>query len=145
MGAFSTEECAWAQTSVRLLGRTIQGIQGFEFKKGVEKEHLYGAGSNPIDIQSGNSKPEGSIKLLKYEVDLLNDAAQAAGYDDITEVPHTAINITCSFKKTPSSPIRTIESQGVAFTETSYAMEQNAKMMQVSLPFIAMKNTVRKG
>ena len=142
---FSTDECAWAQTSLKLLGRTIIGLQGFKFKKGVEKEHIYGAGSDPIDINSGNRKPEGSIDVLKYELDLLNEAAQAAGYDDITEVPHTAISITCAFKKTPTSTINTIESSGVAFSEWEIGMEQNAKMTKVSLPFLAMKNTVRKG
>lgn len=144
MGAFSTDECAFSQTSIKLLGRTVQGIKGFEFKKNVEKEHIYGAGSDPIDIQAGNKKPEGSLKLLKYEVDLLNDAAQAAGYDDITEVPHTAIMVTCAFKKSPTAAMRIIEAQGVSFTELSYALEQNAKMMDVSLPFLAMKITARK-
>lgn len=145
MGAFNTEECAWAQTSIRFLGRNIQGLRGFSFKKGVEKEHIYGAGADPIDINTGNRKPEGSVKLLKYELDLLNDASQEAGYDDITEVPHSAVVITCAFKKTPTSTIRTITSSGVAFTEMDIAMEQNAKMTEVTLPFLAMKNTVQKG
>lgn len=145
MGAFTTEECAWAQTSVKVLGRTISGLRGFSFKKGVEKEHLYAAGAEPIDIQSGNVKPEGSLKVLKFELDLMNDAAQAAGYSDITEVPHSLISVTCKFKKTATSDLRTIESSGVAFTDTEVAMEQNAKMTEVSLPFLAMKNFVKKG
>jgi hypothetical protein len=141
---FKTSECAWAQCSIKLLGRTIVGLRGFEFKKGVEKEHLYGAGDEPIDIQTGNKKPEGSLKLLKYEVDLLNDAAQAAGYDDITEVPHTLILITANFKKSPTDALRTVEAIGVAFSEAGYAQEQNAKMTEVMLPFICMKVRVSK-
>lgn len=136
---FNTKECAWAQTSIKLLGRTIIGIRGFEFKKTVEKEHLYGAGDEPIDIQSGNKAYTGSLKLLKYEVDLLNDAAIAAGYTDITEVPHTLIFITCVYKKNAADKSRTINAAGVAFTETGAAMDQNAKMTEVTLPFLAMK------
>lgn len=142
---FDTEECAWSHTSVKLLGRTLTGIRGFSFKKGVEKEHLYAAGPDPIDIQSGNKKPEGSLKILKYEFDLLNDAAQAAGYEDITEVPHSLVLITCSYKKRNTDPIRIIEAQGVAFTEFDNSMEQNAKMTEITLPFLSMRNTVRKG
>jgi hypothetical protein len=142
---FNTSECAWSHTSVKLLGRTISGLRGFSFKKGIEKEHLYAAGSEPIDIQSGNKKPEGSLKMLKYEFDLLNDAAQAAGYDDILEVPHEAITVTCAFKKRSTDVIRIIEAQGVAFTEYEAALEQNAKLTEVNLPFLAIKNTIRKG
>lgn len=141
---FDTAECAWSQTNVKVLGRTLTGMRGFSFKKGIEKEHLYAAGSAPIDIQSGNVKPEGSLKILKYEFDLMNDAAQAAGYSDITEVPHTLIHITCSYKKRPTDKMRIIEAQGVAFNEWDNAMEQNAKMTEVSLPFLAMNITVRK-
>lgn len=141
---FDTAECAWQHTSLRILGRTVSGLRGFSFKKGVEKEHLYAAGPDPVDIQSGNRKPEGSIKMLKYEFDLLNDAAQEAGYDDITDVPHTLIVITCTYKKRKTDPLRVIEAMGVGFLEWENGMEQNAKMTEVSLPFLSMKNTVRK-
>jgi hypothetical protein len=142
---FTTEECAWAQTSIRILGSTIKGLRGFSFKKGIEKEHLYAAGDDPIDIQAGNKKPEGSLKVLKYEFDKLNDAAQAAGYQDITEVPHELILITCAYKKKLTDPMRVVEAAGVGFMEYEVAMEQNAKMTEVSLPFLAIKVTVRKG
>lgn len=139
----TTNECAFKDVSIKLLGRTIVGLRGFSFKTAVEKEHLYGAGSKPIDIQEGNEKPEGNLKLLKFEVDQLNDAAQAAGYNSILNVPHTAITITCAFKKTPTSPMRICQAVGVAFTEMPFDMEQNAKQMEVTLPFLAMDVTVR--
>jgi hypothetical protein len=138
MGAFSSKECAWAQVSVKLLGRTIIGLRGFEFKKTVEKEALYGAGDEPIDIQTGNKKYEGNLKLLKHEVDLLNDAALAAGYADITEVPHSVVMITCMYKKTPADVSRVITATGVAFTEVGSSMEQGGKMTEVTLPWIAI-------
>jgi len=138
MPTFSTKECAWAHVSVTMLGRTIVGLRGFEFKKTVEKEHLYAAGDKPIDIQSGQQKPEGNLKLLKFEVDMLNDAAANAHYNDILEVPHDLIVITCDFKKRANDPTRTITVSGVAFNELTLTMEQNAKMTEVTLPFIAM-------
>lgn len=137
--SFSTAECAWAQTSMKVLGATIIGIRGFEFKKTKEGEYLYGAGDEPIDIQRGNKGYPGNLKLLKYEVDKLNDAAKVAGYEDITEVPHEAVVITTLYKKKATDPIRTITAAGVAFTEITAAMEQNGKMDEVQLPLLCMK------
>jgi len=136
---FSTNDCAWSNTSVVVLGRKLTGLRGFEFKKSIEKEHVYASGDEPVDIRSGNKKYEGNLKLLKYELDLLNDAAQAAGYADITEVPHTAIAITVEFKKTNTTKSRLLSVPGVAFTELAIAMEQNAKMTEVTLPFLALR------
>jgi hypothetical protein len=141
MPAFSTNECAWAHVSITVLNRTIVGLRGFEFKKTVEKEHLYAAGNMPIDIQTGNKKFEGNLKLLKFEVDMLNDAAAAAGYDDILEVPHDLIVITCDYLKKSTDTKRTVTVTGVAFTELSRAMEQNAKMSEVTLPLLAINIT----
>ncbi|BAV09394.1 hypothetical protein SAMN05421788_101830 [Filimonas lacunae] len=138
MGAFSTSECAWSQTSITILKRTLVGITGFEFKAAIEKEYLRGAGSKPIDIQMGDESYTGNIKLLKYEVDMLNDAAQFAGYESILHVPHTLILITCVYKKTESDTAKTITVPQVAFTEMPFAMEKNAKMTEVTLPFISM-------
>ena len=136
---FSTQECAWQNVTIVFLGRKITGLRGFEFKKSIEKEHLYGAGSEPLDIQQGNKKYEGNIKLLKYELDLLNDAAIDAGFEDISEVDHPLITVICQYKKLLSDKTRYISAVGMAFTEISAAMEQNAKMTEVTLPFIAMK------
>ncbi|AYD48203.1 hypothetical protein [Arachidicoccus soli] len=145
ISAFTTEECAWKQVSIKILGRKITGLRSFEFKKGISKELLFAAGDNPIDIQSGNKNPSGQLGVLKYEYDLMNDAAQAAGYDDILEVPHYLISITCLFKKYQTSPIRTITALGVAFTEDTVGMQQNANMTEVPLPFICMQRVTAKG
>jgi len=139
MEVFNTKDCAWANVTVTLLGSRITGLRGFEVKKTVEKEHVYAAGSEPVDINEGNKKYEGSFKLLKYEVDRLNDAALAAGYADITEVPHTLISATIEFKKQLADKIRIVAVPGLAFTEMSIGMEQNAKMTEVNLPFLAMR------
>lgn len=136
---FNTKDCAWSNINLTLLGRKITGLRGFEVKKTVEKEHVYAAGDEPVDINSGNKKYEGSLKLLKYEVDQLNDAAQLATYSDILEVPHTLITCTIDFKKNPTDKTRTIVVPGLAFTELAIALEQNTKMTEVTLPFLAMR------
>jgi hypothetical protein len=136
---FSTNDVAWSKVTVTLLGRKITGLRGFEYKKSVEKEHVYASGDEPVDIQTGNKKYEGNIKVLKYEVDMMNEAALKAGFADILEVPHTLITLTCEFKKSATSRAEILAVPGLAFTELSFALEQNAKMNEVTLPFIAMR------
>lgn len=141
---FNTSECAWSHISVDVLGRKFVGLRGFEVDLEIEKEHLYAAGSKPIDIQDGNEKPTGNFKLLKFEVDLMNDAAQAAGYLNVLKVPHTLISGVIQFKKRASDPIRTIIVPGIAFTKMTFGMEQGAKMMEVTMPFLAMDILLKK-
>jgi hypothetical protein len=134
----TTSECAWSHFEVKVLGRVIKGLRGFSFKKTVEKEHLYGAGDDPLDIMTGNKKYEGNIKLLGFEVDALNKAAGLAQFGDITEVPHELIVITCSYKRRITDSVKTYTASGVAFTENGVDLEQNAKHREITLPFIAM-------
>ena len=134
----TSDECAWSRFEMKILNRTIKGLRGFGFKKEVEKEHLYGAGNDAIDIQVGNKKNSGSIIVLGFEADAINKAARDAGYDDITDVPHEAIIITCSYKKRAVDPIKTYVATGVAFTESGVDLEQNAKMREITLPYVAM-------
>jgi len=136
---FSTKDCAWSNVKLTLLGITITGLRGFSVKKTVEKEHVYASGDEPVDINTGNKKYDGSLKLLKYEVDALNAAALVAGFADILEVPHTLITCTIDFKKNPTDKTQYITVPGMAFTELDISMEQNAKMTEVTLPFIALR------
>lgn len=133
-----SSECAWHQTEVKILGRTLTGIRGWEVKKTVEKEPLYGAGQHAIDITEGNVKVEGSFKVLGFEADALNSAAQLAGYDDITAVPHEAIVANIKMKRSLMDKTTNIAIRGIAFTEVGDSMEQGAKNREVTLPFIAM-------
>ncbi|AZA84782.1 hypothetical protein C1637_18545 [Chryseobacterium lactis] len=134
----TSSECAWSHFEVKLLSKVIKGLRGFSTKKTVESEHIYGSGAEPIDIMKGNTKYEGNVKLLGFEADALNRAAQIAGYDDITEVPHELIVITISYKKKATDKVTTIVTSGVQFTEDGFEMEQGAKNREVTLPYIAM-------
>lgn len=144
--AFSTKECAWAQVSMKLLGANITGIRGFEFKEMVEKELIFAAGQVAIDITEGNESASGSLTLLKYEFDKLTDAAQLAGYSSLLKVPHPVILVTCAFKLNATTPVRIIETPfGLAFTDYTVSQQQNAKMTEVNLPWIAPRLTLRAG
>ena len=134
----TTSECAWSKFEVKILNRTIKGLRGFESKKTKDAEHLYGSGDEPIDITTSNIKYEGNIKLLGFEADAMNKAAQDAGYDDITEIPHELIVITISFKRRITDKLKTYISAGIQFTEDGVTMDQGAKHREITLPYLAM-------
>lgn len=133
-----SSEYAWHHTEVKLAGKFLTGITAWELKRTTEKEALYGAGQYAIDIQSGNIACSGSITLWGYELDRLEQAAQAAGYDSIQDVPHELISIVVSARKLAKDPITTWIATGVSFSETTDSMNQGEKKRECPLPFICM-------
>lgn len=135
---FDSQECTWSDISVKLFDATLKGLRGVRYKKEVEKEHLYAAGNEPVGIQSGNNKYDGSLKLLKNEVSRMNQAARAAGYKDISEVPAQLVVVTVNYKEAFNRPTQTDILRGVAFTGYEKGMDQGGKFMEIELPFLFM-------
>lgn len=134
----TSKECSWYEAELKILGRTIKGTTGFSVKKEVTKEEIYGAGQHAIDIGEGNIKVSGELKLLGFESDALNRAAQAAGYDDILDVPHELVVLTAKYQKRTSAEKNYVTVTGIAFTELPEGFDQGAVKREVTLPFIAM-------
>lgn len=133
-----SSEFSWHNANVKLLGRSITGLRGWELKKEVEKEQLYGAGQHALDITEGNIKCSGSITVLGYELDAMNRAAQAAGYDDILSLPHEAVVLTVTYRKSPADPITKQVARGVSFSDMPQGMQQGAKNREIQLSFVCM-------
>ncbi|MGV9003956.1 hypothetical protein [Flavobacterium sp.] len=134
----TSSECDWAKFEVQILGRTVKGLRGFALKKEKDIEEVYGAGPDPLDLNEGNNKYSGSVKLLGFEVDAMNKAAKEAGYDDLTEVPHEALVLSLSFKKKITDALSTYTVRGLKFTEWGAELDQGAKHRETTLPFKAM-------
>jgi hypothetical protein len=134
----NSQELEWKHADLSFLGVTIRGLRGFKYKKSTESEHLFAAGDQPVGIQTGNKKIEGSIKLLKSELDRLNKAARAAGYADFSEVPYQVITATFHYKEAFGREKQTDVISGIKFTEFEKGMEQGAKLMEIDCPFIAL-------
>lgn len=133
-----SSECAWQHATVVLLNRKLTGIRGWSINTAVEKEYVYGAGNEPIDINEGNASYTGSITVLGYELDALDRAAQAAGYDNITRVPHESINMVVKLQKSKNDPLVMYSVTGISFESTDDGQNQNDKNREVNLPFKAM-------
>jgi hypothetical protein len=109
-----------------------------EFEAGVktDKEYLYGAGSKPISIQSGNKAYPGKVTILKEHVDVMWLAAVAASNGgDITDV---SFDIIGAFRAKGSRTLSRIACSGCEVSEAIFRIAQNAKNVQVELPFLAL-------
>lgn len=133
-----TREFEYADITVKMLGAELTGLRGLTYKKSQEKEPVYGAGNTPKAIQRGNKKYEGTLMLLKSDFDLLNTAAVAAGYEDITDVPGKLIHMVSVYQKQGDPLIKTDVLKNVEFTEYEEGMKQGDKFKEVSLPFICL-------
>lgn len=123
----------WADFKLSLDGVNINGIRGIRYSKDYEDEHLHAAGRDPIGIQSGNITYEGEIKILKADVDAMNIAAQAAGYDDISDVPNLVIVAT--YLPKGARIIKTDTLTGCKIGKLEQGWDQGAMHMDITLPF----------
>ncbi len=139
MGAFNSKEYEYADIKVKLLDMQCTGLRGLIYKFKKAKEPVYGQGNQPRAIQSGNKEYDGTLSLLKSDYDILDLAAQTAGYDDITDVPGSLIFITCVYQK-PGNPKLSADTLiGVEFTDVEDGMKQGDKFKEISLPFLYLR------
>jgi hypothetical protein len=139
---FDTREFEYADIKVKMLGAELTGLRGLTYKKSQEKELVYGAGNRPKAVQRGNKKYEGSLMLLKSDFDLLNKAAVAAGYGDLTDVPGKLINTSVVYQKEGDALIQTATLLNVEFTEFEDGMKQGDKFKEITLPFICLNISI---
>lgn len=133
-----SSECAWQHSTVVLLNRVITGLRGWMLNTSVEKEYVYGAGNEPIDINEGNVSYTGSVTLLGYELDALDRAARSAGYDSITRVPHELITMVVKMQKSVRDRVVMYTVTGISFEGQEDSQNQNDKNREITLAFKAM-------
>ncbi len=129
---FNSKECEWVDLELFVDGFRVAKFLGVKYKKAQEKEFLYAAGSEPIGIQKGNKAYTGEARFLKGALDDMNRAARVAGADDITDISYTLV---INYKARGNRAIQTDTLVGVEFEEYEKGMEQNAKSMEITLPF----------
>ena len=138
--AFDSREYEFADIKVSMLGLELTGLRGLTYKKSQEKELVYAAGNQPKAIQRGNKKYEGSLMLLKSDFDVLSQAARAAGYEDITDVPGRLIDITILYQKSDDATALNVDTlQNVEFTEFEDGQKQGEKFKEISLPLMFLR------
>ena len=136
---FDSSEYEYADIKVSVLGASLTGLRGIKYKKKQEKSVVYGQGNQPKSVQRGNKSYEGTLSVLKSDYDLLDAAAVAAGYEDITDVPSKYITSTVVYQK-PGETALTVDTLiQMEFTEAEDGMKQGEQFKEVELPFIFLR------
>lgn len=131
---FNSNEYAWVDIKVVLLGREVVGLRGIEYKVKRQKEALYAAGKKARGIQKGKKEYDGTITILQSEIIALDRAAQEKGYEDITDID---FDIIISYLP-ESGVITTDKVTGASITEIPRGMKEGDLQMELALPFIAL-------
>lgn len=133
-GAFNSNEYAWVDVNVVMLGREVVGLRGIEYKVKQQKEPLFASGRKARGIQKGKKEYEGTITLLQSELIALDRAAQEKGYEDITDIDFDVI-----ISYIPDNGVVTTDKVlNVSITEIPRSMKEGDLQMEVALPFIAL-------
>lgn len=132
--AFSTKQYAWSDVRVILLGRELVGIQGIKYSVKQDKELVYGRGSEPLAIQSGNKSYEGKLTLLQSELEALEAALQSI--NPLYDLTSVAFDIVVTYGDGTTSKTDVVQS--VEVSEYEKGLEQNDKFMKIELSFMAL-------
>ncbi|MGJ1244288.1 MULTISPECIES: hypothetical protein [Sphingobacterium] len=127
---FSSKQYSWSDISIALGGRILEGITEVEYTKKREKEAIYGRGSNPHSIGSGNNSYEGKISIWQSELEAM---IQSAPNKDVLSL---SFDLVVSYVPASETPTVTDILKNVEFTEFKKSMRQGDKNMIVELPII---------
>ena len=132
MAVFSQNQYDWQSLTVTMLGKEIGGIRSCKYNVKQEKELIYGAGNEPLGIGRGNKSYEGEIMLLQSEFESINALLGSATIQDMRNV-----NIVLNYQAADGTLITDVV-HNVEFTDLEKGMAQGDKLMEITLPFIAL-------
>ncbi|MGA0556535.1 hypothetical protein ACO2Q8_07790 [Larkinella sp. VNQ87] len=128
---------AWSETEIRVAGNMVVGVVNCQWKADQEKEEIYGKGTEPLAIKSGNSKYSGTLTLLQNELEkLLDQFSDANG--NVNFIPPFEVQISFANDR---DQIVTYKLAGCQFNSQEMNAEQNMKKMEVPLPFMYLTQT----
>lgn len=125
-------EYEWADITLILGGTDITGIRAIKYTEKAEKEAIYGKGRHAHSIQTGTVSVEGEITILQSDYESLVAASQGRS------VLSLSMDAQVSYGNPPDAII-TDRILGIQFTEAGKDTKQGDKMLEIKLPFIALR------
>lgn len=132
----ATKQYGWKDISVVILGRTIEGITDVKVKRKTSKDFQMGRGNESQAIISGNQEVTGTITIHQSELQAIDVAIKATNPTlDITKVSFdVVINYENGLGVAATDSII-----GVEVEEYEKGMSQGDKMMNITMPFKALR------
>ena len=131
MARYSVDQYDWASCTITLLNKELVGARGFTVTVEQEKEQIYGAGNEALAIGKGNKTVSGELVLLQSEFEALNEAA-AGNILDLR-----SLQIIFAYES-ESGEFFTNTVWGAEFTNYDKSLANNDKMMEITIPFVAL-------
>jgi hypothetical protein len=130
--AFNSEEYAFVDIQVVMLGRPVIGLRGISYKETQEKTNVHGAGRKPIARSRGPINFEGSVKILMSELRalLISQGNKAS----IVGIP--PFDIVVAYSPKVGDAITTDRLVYVEFTEAAVDVKLGDTEIEVELPII---------
>lgn len=130
MSTYSSNQYAWADVTILLGGRILEGITEVEYSVKQEKDTLRGRGNDPHRILRGNKTYEGKLTIWQSELEaMVKDAPDQ-------DVLKLNFDVIISYIP-PEIGVPVIDVlKGCEFTEAKKALKQGDKNMLIELPFI---------
>lgn len=130
---FNSRQYEWADLTLILGGRDVTGFRGLKYSEKIEREAIFAKGRDAHSIQSGNSTVEGEITLLQSEYEALVKSGKGS-------VLSLSLDALAAFgNPLNGDAIITDRIIGLRFTEAAKELKQGDKMMEITLPFIALR------
>lgn len=136
----NTEEYAWSDIKVMMLGKIIPGLRSVKYGTKQEKEAIYGTGNKPVAMGRGNKSYTCEVKLLQSEL----EAIIASGGGDPTNIP--PFDIVIAYVPVSGLPMKTDVIKHCEFTDVEKASNQGDKFHEITMPVACLDikyNTVK--
>lgn len=126
----NTREYEWADITLVVAGRDIQGFRGVKYGADQEKDALYAKGYKPHSIQSGNIKYEGEITLTQSEYETLRLAMGGS-------ILRGSVSMVVAYGNPSKGDAMVTDILiGCSFTKDASEWKQGDKFQEKSLPFL---------
>ena len=126
----NTREYEWADISLVVAGRDINGFSGVKYSEKQEKEAVHAKGNRPHCIQSGNITYEGELTLLQSEYETLRLAMGGS-------ILSGSLTMVVAYGNPSKGDVMVTDVlSGCEFTEDGTEWKQGDKFQEKSLPFV---------
>ncbi len=124
----------WESLTCLIAGKELIGIKDVEYNEELEKEAIYGKGSEPIGWGQGNFKREGKLTILKTEYAKLKLLAIVFG-NNVLKLPPFPMTLKYHNE---DQPLRVTNLMECTFTKHGGKLAQGDKASEVELPFLIL-------
>ncbi len=133
----------WEDIVIYFNGGQMVSVQEISYSDSKERKFVYGKGSKPLTVGSGNYEASGKLVLLRPEYDIIANIAKVAGLT-VYDLKPQQIIVTYAAKKeegdfiTHGAPTVDVL-RDISFEKRDFSAKQNDQGLTVSLDFKAME------